>query len=123
MIRRPPRSTLFPYTTLFRSDWLRGKSSLDEVLIGAVGMAESNGSELPEWPIDEIATWTQESFRSVEQTRVRVVVVAPRGGGKGDFAAAVAAKLTMPLLAVDFDARGEGDWERFFFHKQRPAFF
>src|SRR2546430_11531035 len=24
MIRRPPRSTLFPYTTLFRSDVLRG---------------------------------------------------------------------------------------------------
>src|SRR3712207_8737981 len=23
MIRRPPRSTLFPYTTLFRSDWPR----------------------------------------------------------------------------------------------------
>src|SRR5258708_24603980 len=23
MIRRPPRSTLFPYTTLFRSCWLR----------------------------------------------------------------------------------------------------
>src|SRR3712207_8545027 len=23
MIRRPPRSTLFPYTTLFRSDWCR----------------------------------------------------------------------------------------------------
>src|SRR5256885_2713571 len=25
MIRRPPRSTLFPYTTLFRSGMLRGK--------------------------------------------------------------------------------------------------
>src|SRR5271170_8372487 len=24
MIRRPPRSTLFPYTTLFRSSFLRG---------------------------------------------------------------------------------------------------
>src|SRR3712207_7495657 len=24
MIRRPPRSTLFPYTTLFRSRWGRG---------------------------------------------------------------------------------------------------
>src|SRR2546425_6279200 len=24
MIRRPPRSTLFPYTTLFRSAWCRG---------------------------------------------------------------------------------------------------
>src|SRR5256885_3271172 len=23
MIRRPPRSTLFPYTTLFRSPWIR----------------------------------------------------------------------------------------------------
>src|SRR3712207_8518046 len=30
MIRRPPRSTLFPYTTLFRSvaDLVRGKSAL-----------------------------------------------------------------------------------------------
>src|SRR5687768_17873845 len=25
MIRRPPRSTLFPYTTLFRSRWGRGR--------------------------------------------------------------------------------------------------
>src|SRR2546422_8349469 len=25
MIRRPPRSTLFPYTTLFRSKWGRGE--------------------------------------------------------------------------------------------------
>src|SRR3712207_9179267 len=32
MIRRPPRSTLFPYTTLFRSEMLRrgGKTSLAE---------------------------------------------------------------------------------------------
>src|ERR1022692_4253140 len=28
MIRRPPRSTLFPYTTLFRSQWLRGAELL-----------------------------------------------------------------------------------------------
>src|SRR3712207_7108926 len=25
MIRRPPRSTLFPYTTLFRSTWARSR--------------------------------------------------------------------------------------------------
>src|SRR6266702_7263433 len=30
MIRHPPRSTLFPYTTLFRSDEIR-ESDLDEV--------------------------------------------------------------------------------------------
>src|SRR3712207_8641320 len=28
MIRRPPRSTLFPYTTLFRSSSARGRSAL-----------------------------------------------------------------------------------------------
>src|SRR3712207_8265496 len=27
MIRRPPRSTLFPYTTLFRSRFYRGKNT------------------------------------------------------------------------------------------------
>src|SRR5256885_3806298 len=30
MIRRPPRSTLFPYTTLFRSDMIEEKSTFPE---------------------------------------------------------------------------------------------
>src|SRR2546426_9048800 len=29
MIRRPPRSTLFPYTTLFRSEFARGETEHD----------------------------------------------------------------------------------------------
>src|SRR5256885_11983348 len=54
MIRRPPRSTLFPYTTLFRSqpeiDALRGvnssgvlKTLLERELIAELGRAESVG--------------------------------------------------------------------------------
>src|SRR5260370_28906341 len=41
MIRRPPRSTLFPYTTLFRSwpNWL-----FCEIAIGACDLAEVLGS-------------------------------------------------------------------------------
>src|SRR5258708_23754916 len=35
MIRRPPRSTLFPYTTLFRSKPLRRASRVCEVLTRA----------------------------------------------------------------------------------------
>src|SRR3712207_8822328 len=35
MIRRPPRSTLFPYTTLFRSEYDRGGRSC-----GSVAMTE-----------------------------------------------------------------------------------
>src|SRR5260370_8578627 len=38
MIRRPPRSTLFPYTTLFRSLWprLNGAGSITSLLTGFV---------------------------------------------------------------------------------------
>src|SRR2546425_7094822 len=34
MIRRPPRSTLFPYTTLFRSGFALGKSGGHEHVFG-----------------------------------------------------------------------------------------
>src|SRR3712207_7579322 len=37
MIRRPPRSTLFPYTTLFRSVW--GWPNLVSVALGIRGLA------------------------------------------------------------------------------------
>src|SRR5256885_1148502 len=41
MIRRPPRSTLFPYTTLFRSTWRGGQAalSLDGKACAIVGAA------------------------------------------------------------------------------------
>src|SRR2546422_6824933 len=45
MIRRPPRSTLFPYTTLFRSEslsdlWLRARphASLSGLILAAVSL-------------------------------------------------------------------------------------
>src|SRR3712207_9434444 len=34
MIRRPPRSTLFPYTTLFRSPCLENRTDLLRAIIG-----------------------------------------------------------------------------------------
>src|SRR3712207_7331692 len=37
MIRRPPRSTLFPYTTLFRSGRGLGEEAVDEVAEAGVG--------------------------------------------------------------------------------------
>src|SRR3712207_8532096 len=36
MIRRPPRSTLFPYTTLFRSLQMRGLDLATAVALGAI---------------------------------------------------------------------------------------
>src|SRR3712207_8893902 len=49
MIRRPPRSTLFPYTTLFRSNALR-----DDLAGRATACIEIDGEER-ELPLSEIA--------------------------------------------------------------------
>src|SRR2546423_6759570 len=51
MIRRPPRSTLFPYTTLFRSTDLKGvhgKCHIDALLTACLrhGRSEEHTSEL-----------------------------------------------------------------------------
>src|SRR5256885_6192432 len=50
MIRRPPRSTLFPYTTLFRSIYIRdmqaGQTSLVAVDAGGIG-SETSPATIP----------------------------------------------------------------------------
>src|SRR3712207_8547002 len=55
MIRRPPRSTLFPYTTLFRSLGVTGHAAADFLIGGVLGEApriadgcRENAIELPE---------------------------------------------------------------------------
>src|SRR5436309_8114197 len=50
MIRRPPRSTLFPYTTLFRSEifWICARAAVIFALLGYMGdtRSEEHTSEL-----------------------------------------------------------------------------
>src|SRR3712207_8201500 len=48
MIRRPPRSTLFPYTTLFRSGCLRNASPTNHCTCSPAGPS-SNGSGAASW--------------------------------------------------------------------------
>src|SRR2546429_6793945 len=60
MIRRPPRSTLFPYTTLFRSLFSAEPSSKDAKNVGANrvrgGGQRSNSHEFVASPAGVIAT-------------------------------------------------------------------
>src|SRR2546426_12404196 len=91
MIRRPPRSTLFPYTTLFRSDALAGvslaaragdflavigpngsgKTTLVRVALGLVAPHAGTAQVLGRPP----AAWSRRAL-------ARVAGVAPPPGGK-----------------------------------------
>src|SRR5688572_30876009 len=57
MIRRPPRSTLFPYTTLFRSRQLRWSEDDERVTVFRSPANNSNGN-----------TFDQQGRRSEEHT-------------------------------------------------------
>src|SRR3712207_7785205 len=46
MIRRPPRSTLFPYTTLFRSDRVAEGPTQPQVVLGVRRLADPDGDPL-----------------------------------------------------------------------------
>src|SRR3712207_6980491 len=72
MIRRPPRSTLFPYTTLFRSPKARQAWAVDQVKKGAIaskrfglgGMVTFSGALA--WPF--VYPFPQRPARSEEHT-------------------------------------------------------
>lgn len=103
-------------------DWLGGQSALDELLVGAARLSPPRGTPLPEWPVAEVGEWVRQSLRGPDPDPVRVVVVAPRGGGKRTFATAVAHDLGLPLIVIDADAADDANWPRFFLRAQRQAF-
>src|SRR3712207_7833592 len=66
MIRRPPRSTLFPYTTLFRADrqWVNDYQLYENPV-------DWTGDEALQYATDTIKDWTDRGFisqRSEEHT-------------------------------------------------------
>src|SRR2546422_8503968 len=74
MIRRPPRSTLFPYTTLFRSLSKPGPLTRDEFEVVQMhpiwGIELIAGVEFP-WDLTPIIRWHHERYdgtRSEEHT-------------------------------------------------------
>src|SRR2546427_6980230 len=79
MIRRPPRSTLFPYTTLFRS---RARGALEHAGVGQVeviafgleqaagvlGLFDAGGGQVHIGPAGEAVFEVPGGFRSEEHT-------------------------------------------------------
>src|SRR5690349_2282307 len=76
MIRRPPRSTLFPYTTLFRSD-------IAKSMVKAYGMSEILGTitlereRQPQFvqiqPSQEKGDYSEETARDIDREIRRIV--------------------------------------------------
>src|SRR5256885_9337712 len=82
MIRRPPRSTLFPYTTLFRSGWLRrmiadagvSQAVLEGIVWGALLRSEEHTSELQS-PCNLVCRLLLEKKKKIYTTIVTATVV------------------------------------------------
>src|SRR3712207_8643849 len=67
MIRRPPRSTLFPYTTLFRSDRLVGAAAED----GVEAPLAPDRADLPEQRLgEEVVAAREELLGDRKSTRL-----------------------------------------------------
>src|SRR2546428_7724102 len=70
MIRRPPRSTLFPYTTLFRSIRVRAPDAYPDSGVFNAGEVNANqGTEVELASLSGVNSITREDFdRSEEHT-------------------------------------------------------
>src|SRR5256886_8395600 len=99
MIRRPPRSTLFPYTTLFRSTLYETLPADSDALIELTKLVEQRKDTLP----NLIA---RARMVAPEQAASTVAVYSPKGGsGKTtisvNIAAALARRFPGEVLLVD----------------------
>src|SRR5436305_7871304 len=69
MIRRPPRSTLFPYTTLFRSAltlWVSGTGLADQII---TQVAREMGKESGK---DYVMIWSDRKSTRLNSSHVRI---------------------------------------------------
>src|SRR2546429_3780587 len=71
MIRRPPRSTLFPYTTLFRSHGMEGLRVIDASIMPRMISANLNASTL--MIADKASDMRSEEHTSELQSRLHLV--------------------------------------------------
>lgn len=114
----PPALRLDPVVL----DWLRGEPVLDPEFAPYAEPLPAR-EPLSDWPVDATAARVRELLGDPGAVRVRVVVSAPEGWGRRDFAAAVAARLGMPALAVEPARIPTPDRERVRARVERQAYF
>src|SRR2546422_6134857 len=100
MIRRPPRSTLFPYTTLFRSRILPVTPPRAVRRLG--GSADSNDTPaLSAQPPNRLTAFRSEEHTSELQSRLHLVCRLLLEKKKAGQAEEVAVDLERPLRGIE----------------------
>src|SRR2546422_8433405 len=74
MIRRPPRSTLFPYTTLFRSNKARPLCAVLQVIEGRTGFHFNIGGRITT-PTDSLPPMLKRSEEHTSELQSRLHLV------------------------------------------------
>lgn len=102
-------------------DWLRGTAVLSELLVGAARL-QTPRPPLSGWPVDASVDWLKAALNGPPAGRVRLHVTGGRGAGRRTFAANVADRMGLALLAIDVDQIDEAYWRRLYIHAQRQAY-
>src|SRR5256885_16649761 len=115
MIRRPPRSTLFPYTTLFRSpgaDGLLAVPVADEVRpaeLAAVGRLRQLPGDVAGREVPPLGQGHAHLRRRVGAAQARGRARRRRGAEPGPARAGVLPLGLLPAVAARRERRGVGD--------------
>src|SRR3712207_8277567 len=115
MIRRPPRSTLFPYTTLFRSS---GKSTLIQHINGLLKASSGNiiidGVDITSEKVklSEIRkkvglVFQYPEYQLFEETIEKDIAFGPKNLGLNDEQVSKRVKKAMNIVGLDYDVRSE----------------
>jgi AAA+ superfamily predicted ATPase len=99
-------------------NWLQGDLSIDAPLVGIVQEVKQQ-QPLSSWPVEETVHVIRRAV--VCNAGMRVLLVGPAGIGRRTFAAAVAARLGIPTLAIDTSGIADADWPDAFIRVQRLA--
>jgi hypothetical protein len=103
-------------------DWFTGTYAIDEALI-ALAAPVREIEPIASWPVEPVVAQIQGRWeRDDLPPHVRVIVSAPAGSGRRSFAAAVASRLGLGVLAIDADAVDEHAWSGIVRRAHRHAF-
>jgi predicted ABC-type ATPase len=100
--------------------WLSGDNHLDPSLSPAASNIKS-GTVPKSWPLSDLTELIRPSIASTPSVPVRINISGRDGGGRSTFAAAIAARLDMPVVVIDSDRIPDNEWNLFCIRANRCA--